>query len=382
VFPNGRADDFDFWGSVGNRVQIPARKLNQYRKTKMKSVNEQQKFNFIKTAAQLRDMKPEPSDWIVDGLLRAGRKRISLLGGKPESGKSTLNRQLAVRVAQGKPFLGRHTKKSEVLLWQSEEDLADIWESFDHLGYNPSTDAPIYIFDGSAKANSLTNLNNVLSAHPKIRLVTIETLDDLLRISDVKENSATREAFQCFEENVLDNHYKRVSFIGLHHLKKRACDDSGEMILGATYLRGRTDTKIYLDHPRTDDERRIVHATVRKGNPIPKTYLNYDAQRETISLGMTLAEEYKAGAAKTAQRIEEEILQFFASHPDTTFENDCRPFIAGNSNAKRRALNKLVASGKLLKSGNGTKGAPVVYRVVELTPTDRAELNQQMGIIQ
>jgi hypothetical protein len=367
---------------VNPSAEIESNKTYQYRKTKMKNGNQQQKFKFLRTAAQLKEMKIEPSDWIVSGLLRAGRKRVSLLAGKPEAGKSVAARQLAVRVAQGKPFLGRNTKKSAVLLWQSEEDLSDIRESLDHLGYDPSTDAPIYVFDGSTNENHLDNLSDVLGAYPDIRLVIIETLDDLLRISDVKENTATREAFQRFEDKVLEKHYQRVSFLGLHHLKKRACDDSGEMILGATYLRGRTDTKIYLDHPRTDDERRIIHATVRKGNPIAKTYLNYDAQRETISLGLTLAEEYKAGAAKTAQRIEEEIITFFTNHPDTTFESDCRPDISGNSNARRRALKKLVASGKLLKSGDGKKGSPIVYRVVELTPTDRAELNQQMGIIQ
>ena len=100
----------------------------------------------------------------------------------------------------------------------------------------------------------------------------------LLKIDDIKENSKAREAFERFDNEVVVPHHQRAAFLGLHHLKKRNCDDHGEMLLGATVIRGRTDAKIDVDHPKDDDERRFVFATVRRGKPMPKTYLNYDAK--------------------------------------------------------------------------------------------------------
>src|SRR5262245_14100822 len=60
--------------------------------------------------------------WIVQKLLRSSG--LSLLAGKPKSGKSTLARQLAVSVARGVPFLGRPTRVAPVL-YVALEDIDD-----------------------------------------------------------------------------------------------------------------------------------------------------------------------------------------------------------------------------------------------------------------
>ena len=40
-----------------------------------------------------------PKDWIVNGLLRVGRRRPSILAGNAGDGKSTLAKQLAIDIA-------------------------------------------------------------------------------------------------------------------------------------------------------------------------------------------------------------------------------------------------------------------------------------------
>src|SRR6516225_7723407 len=67
--------------------------------------------------SELRERPRSNSEWVVEDLLRTNRKRCSLLCGDPEAGKSTLARQLAAAVAQGKPFLGRQTLKGKILYW-------------------------------------------------------------------------------------------------------------------------------------------------------------------------------------------------------------------------------------------------------------------------
>jgi hypothetical protein len=62
-----------------------------------------QPFAF-KTFGEAASTPEELTSFIVEGLLPSGG--LSILAGKPKSGKSTLSRQLAVAVVQGLPFIG------------------------------------------------------------------------------------------------------------------------------------------------------------------------------------------------------------------------------------------------------------------------------------
>jgi AAA domain len=335
-------------------------------------------LSFLTTAAELQNMKIVPSQWVVDQLLRVGRRRISLLLSLPESGKSTLARQLAVCVSKGRSFFCRQTKRCPILYWQTEDAPEDLQESFNRLGYNAATDEPIYIFHGAANDNTLDNFDAVLTAHPEIKLVIIETLDDLLRVDDIKENTAAREAFETFDK-AFAKHSHRVGCLALHHLKKTENKtDAGRDILGATNVRGRTDAKWYLHIADDDDspiKRRLFEATIRRGRPIEKTYLDYNPETETSTLGETYAASKAADAGRNQERIETDILKYFAEHPGHSFADQCRPQVAGNSTQKRQAFKRLLASGRILKQGRGVSGQPAQYHVAEIP----AELQAQFG---
>ena len=58
------------------------------------------KKSALTIAGDIMDKPLEPLQWVVADLLRIGRKRISLLLGHPEDGKSSLSRQLAVAVTK------------------------------------------------------------------------------------------------------------------------------------------------------------------------------------------------------------------------------------------------------------------------------------------
>jgi hypothetical protein len=288
--------------------------------------------SLVVSAVELSLLKPEPVVWVVKDLIRIGRKRPSLLASKPHGGKSTLSRQLAVAVVKGRPFLGRATRRSEVLLWQSEDDLVDVWADLQRLGYNPSTDEMIWVFKGDADKNDFKSLRVALDLHPKVEFVIIETLDSLFRIKDIKENSRARESFDKFDKIIGDDFHHRVAFLILCHLKKRDTDCTGDALLGATEIRGRTDAKIYLRVRSDDDTRRIIHTEVRKGEDIPPTILDFDIPTQTSTLGLTVAAERKLGAVKTADKVKLDIVKFFEAHPDATFDGDCFPFVDGTHN--------------------------------------------------
>ena len=337
------------------------------------------------SSKDLMVMKFEKPEWVVDNLLRLGRKRISLLAGWPEAGKSNLVRSLGIAVAAGKPFLGRPTKRSPVILWQAEEDIADVQEMLRIQGHNPDIDEPIWVFKGDADRNNVDELREEMRAHRDVHLCIIETLDDLLKIEDLKENTASRIAFDKFDKAVVTEFYPTCSFVALHHLKKtEVAHSTGLILLGATVIRGRTDAKIYLSRVSDDSEERIIHATVRRGIAIPKTQVTWDSATETMSLGITVSEATRDSVDHTRERVVADIRKFYATHPNTNHD-DCVKYLSGNKTQIRREHARAVIDGWLVKTKGGVKNAPFLFSLKEL-PTEEpivpkyGTIEGQMGV--
>jgi hypothetical protein len=75
-------------------------------------------------ASDLLAETPEVTEWIFEEYLPAGS--LALLAGKPKEGKTTLVYELAVKVAQGQPFLGRSVRQGGVLILAVEEHRRDV----------------------------------------------------------------------------------------------------------------------------------------------------------------------------------------------------------------------------------------------------------------
>src|SRR5258708_2026108 len=185
---------------------------------------EDKKRSPLLSVTELRAMPVIPSVWSVQDLIRIGRRRPSLLAGKPEAGKSTAARQICVAVAKGLPVFGRQTMRSPVLYWQTEDEPADVLDSWNRLGYDETKDEKLLTFNGDTTDNHVLALDAALNEHPDVRLVVIETLDALLKMEDIKSNSAARQAFDKFDTEVMSKHSHRSAFLCLTHLKKRDCD--------------------------------------------------------------------------------------------------------------------------------------------------------------
>jgi len=302
---------------------------------------------------------PDHSVWIVEGLLRTNRQRISLLCGSPHAGKSTVARQLAVAVSQGKPFLGRETMKSKVAYWQSEETTEDAAEDFAKSGM--MQDDPIVILQPSPADNHLQELDKVLTEEKEIRLVIIETLDDFLQMDDLSDNPAARRAFEKFDKEVVSKHKERVSFVALHHFKKsdEQRGTSLNKILGATVIAGKTDCKIYLRQVGDTDGRRIVSAQTRKGVPIEPTYLVFEEATQTSTLGQTLADE-RADAKKmslslTHAELRNRCIEIVAQNPGLT-KQDARDRVGGKTATATAVLNTLIEEGIVVPQLGGKTG--------------------------
>jgi AAA domain-containing protein len=238
--------------------------------------------------------------WVVTQLLRTNRRRISLICGSPHAGKSTLARQLAVAVVNGKPFLDRETTQSKVAYWTCEESDEDIKADFLQSGM-ALTEPNFVVLQSTALEDNLNALDKCLDADPDIRLVILETLDDFLQVDDLDNNTATRKAFEKLDA-VVQKHTHRCCFVALHHFKKSDEQKGSSLhrILGATVIAGRTDAKIFMRGCGDSDHRRVISVQLRKGTPIEPTYLDFDTTTQSSTLGKTIADE-KSNATKVTK---------------------------------------------------------------------------------
>jgi hypothetical protein len=309
------------------------------------------------TLAQTSTLPPS-GVWIVEQLLRTNRQRISLLCGSPHAGKSTIARQLAISVAQGKPFLGRSTMQCKVAYWQSEETEEDTKQDFEKSGMQ-LTDS-IVILHPAPGENNLKELDKVLSDDAEIRLVIIETLDDFLQMDDLSDNPSARRAFERFDTDVVSKHRERVCFLVLHHFKKSDEQRGSNLtkILGATVIAGKTDAKIFM-RSMEGDGRRIVSAQIRKGMPIEATYLTFDEATQSSTLGQTLADERadskRMSLSLTTAELRRRCIDTVAQNTGLT-KQEARDKIGGKTATATAMLHTLIEEGVIISQLGGKTG--------------------------
>lgn len=336
------------------------------------------------TPQDLLALPTQPSQWIVDGLLRTNRKRVSLLLGSPEAGKSTLARQLTVAVARGENFLGRQTHQGRVLYWQSEEDVADAREDFITAGMR--RDDPIVILHSKDNEDHCAELNKALLQHPDTCLVVIETLDDFLKSDDISDNNDNRQIFARLDAEVISKHRSHCSFLVLHWLKKSDTQSSQRglnlhKILGGTVIAGKTDTKVYLRQASDDDQRRIIQISVRKGIPLEPTYLNFDPDTNTSELGPTVAGE-KSAVEQTKKDLAEvdidtRINAAVHANPGRS-KWDIVKIVGGNGQATGSRIDARIAAGDIVALNGGKRSNAKLLYLTGEEPVTEAKREETM----
>jgi hypothetical protein len=325
------------------------------------------------TMTDLRKKKFPESNWVVADLLRTGLRRPSLLAAKPETGKSTMARQLVVAVSQGKPFLGRATSRGAVIYWQTEDDVKDVLDAFNRLG-SKDGDEQIYVLQGDPESSECQDIAAQLEADQNINLVVIETLDDLLKISDIKENTAARTAFERFNTELMIPFGDRAAFLMLHHLKKTETDFAGDSLLGASVIRGRTDAKIYMAQVSPDDERRLIWSSKRVGRAIPKTFLVFDPTTGKSELGETLADAARSAREAEQRADQTQLFELLRRQPDIEHGALLKGLSGMKQASKLNLIGDSVRCGSIIKSGKGVRGSPLTYKMAALPMESTQEI--------
>lgn len=290
---------------------------------------------------------------VNDLLMNVG---VSMLAAKPKAGKSSLARQLAVSVAEGTDFLGKTVKQGDVLYLNLEGPEGVVKAHFKTLGLTQEKGQVYLLHEHMPRHGELglQRLRATLDTLTEVRLVVIDTIGKLLRLANSDSYDEVTLAIESLEK-IAKEYKTHVLFVT--HSKKRQTDDAGDSPIGSTAFRGGTDCNIFL---RKAGQRRTIQTEQRWGIPIEdETFLDYDSERQAMTLGKTLLQEEEETAEDRSQRtterigreIGEAILNFKGLTPEARdfgpTQGDIFAAVKGKTTAKQEVLNTLVELGTL-----------------------------------
>src|SRR5262249_32621559 len=126
----------------------------------------------------------------------------------------------------------------------------------------------------------------------------------------------------------------------------------GDAVLGSTALFAAVDTLLVM---KRNDKYRTLSTIQRYGTDLEEIVLEYDQDTRTLSAGVARAEADEAEAAKA-------ITEFLATQTEPVEESEIHDAIEARRAIKQKALRKLVADGKVERTGTGKKGDRYRYQ--------------------
>jgi len=302
------------------------------------------------TGLELANAAPEVYHGLVDDLLLD--VGVSMLCGKPKTGKSTLARQLAVAVAEGIPFLGKSTMCGDVLYLILEGPKGVVQQHLRKLGCTEERGTVHVVHEQMPHRGELgiQRLEATLKALPKVRLVIVDPVGKFLRLADSDSYDEVTLGIEMLEQ-IAKKYSLHLQF--LTHGKKRGSDDVGDSPIGSTGFRAGTDTNIFLSKQGTQ---RIISTEQRWGISMEPTLLFFDEEREAMSLGVTVEDDEaarnQARERKTIDRIEQELLQALTAEVNPT-QSELLALVTGKTALKLKVLQQLESTGRLKSEADG-----------------------------
>src|SRR5438093_2769123 len=130
-----------------------------------------------------------PTQWVVHQLIPADG--LTMLYGIGKIGKSSLAAQLAIGVANGKPFLGRAATAGPVVWLNLERSKKQMFARFATVSQRERrTLQPVLTFTGLWPEHAVYQLQTILKTLPiPPRLVVIDSLAPFLQLEDENDNA-------------------------------------------------------------------------------------------------------------------------------------------------------------------------------------------------
>jgi archaellum biogenesis ATPase FlaH len=315
--------------------------------------------------------------WFVEGLLRAGW--LLVITARPKVGKSIVAVNLALALAEGKPFLNLPTSPCAVLYIDLERPLEthNRFKTLDAIG-NPNILVPEERIDAD-KLDTLRELiRQVQERTNRPVVVVIDTLGDFIkpalrqRKASINDYDPIAEILQDLRDLALE---LGCAFVFTHHARKALAEEANEVdVLGSTAIAGKFDVLVHLQRANPATLRLIA-----EGNAIPKNQFTFtirDFQLERVEPPARTKKEEQAASF---------LYEKLAGHPEGLSYGEMVKFVLEERLAERegaakrlvdRALKRLMGRVQAERSGRTT-----IYRLRAHPSTESAPRGDKDGFL-
>lgn len=243
------------------------------------------KCNFV-TMEELISMGKEKRPVLLEGFLNA--TGLSSWNAKAKTCKSTVLRQLAVAVAQGKPFLGRWQVKrpGRVLYYVMDDNRICFAKTMLALGL--TKDDPFearFGAVGMTRKEQLKLLSEVIEDRGDVVLVIFDTLVKFLQETEDGAYGTMTPAMQDLSE-LAEKHDIQICLA--HHLKKKETDSKGDGMMGSVAVRAECELNVFFTIGKNGE--RIMSSESNWDDGLPETALAFDRATRTVSVGRPVQE--------------------------------------------------------------------------------------------
>ncbi len=184
------------------------------------------------------------ANWLIQNLLPTG---LTILAGKPKSGKSWLVYDLALKMATGDILFGKlDVDQGNAILLALEDTKRRLKDRMKTLLIDEPPPPGSLKLHCECSKNGVKELEASIIAMDGVRLVVIDTLARFR--SKAKSNSDLygKDYEDIAQLKALADKYS-IAIVVLHHLRKSKADDPFEMINGTGGLTGAADTMMVLE---------------------------------------------------------------------------------------------------------------------------------------
>ncbi len=199
----------------------------------------------------LENMETKPLEFIVEGIIPS--VGLGCISAPPKSFKSYMALDLALSIAEGKPFLGYETKKKNVLYLDLESSPGRLKQRINQIGAFSKNS---YFY------TSLDNIPTLGNGFKEMLEKQIKNLDIGLLIIDVfakiRGVSTSKNEYQNdytkmteLQNIALENN---VNVLFVHHNRKMKSNDPYEQLNGSTGLFGSLDYCIVIKKKRNEKD--------------------------------------------------------------------------------------------------------------------------------
>ena len=286
--------------------------------------------------ADLLAEEDEAEPWLVDHLLTRGG--LSLVSGKPGAGKTTFARNMALNVAQGKPWLSRDVAQGHVVYLALEEQKRQVRHHMQLMGAKAQDEITFYL--GAMHDDPMAFLARLI-AQLTPTLIIIDPVARFLHCKDFNDYSLMSASLDPLIQLA---HETGAHICMIHHARKgEAGTDS---YLGSTALSGSVDTSILLD---VDASGRRILSTIKQrgdGAMLEPTVLAVSEETHRIEIEGTRAEAVQ-------HNVESDMLAYLEKQAVPIQRQTVLDEVKGNTTDKSHALVTLIKKGLVARKTMG-----------------------------